>query len=65
MSRRQSSRIEKSFGAGSMPGRTCSKTNGAASMRNPEAPSWSQNPITLLISARTSGLDQFRSGWNS
>ena len=36
-----------------------------ASMRNPDAPSCSQNAMTFLISARTAGLVQFRSGWKS
>jgi len=40
-------------------------TNGTASIRNPETPSWIQNPMILRISAWTCGLDVLRSGWNS
>ena len=55
----------KSCGAGSTPGVVCSITNGAASIRNPDTPSCSQNAITLRISSRTAGFDQLRSGWKS
>lgn len=57
--------IPKSLPPGSIPGVTVSRTNGAASIRKPATPSCNQKPITFLISSRTSGLDQFRSGWNS
>jgi hypothetical protein len=40
-------------------------TNGAASIRKPLTPSCSQNATIRPTSARTSGLDQFRSGWKS
>ena len=40
-------------------------TNGTASIRKPETPSWIQNPMILRISACTSGCDVLRSGWKS
>ena len=40
-------------------------TNGTASIRNPDTPSWIQNPMILRISACTWGLDVLRSGWKS
>ncbi len=49
--------------------RTCAPlveiTNGTASIRNPETPSWIQNPMIFRISAWTWGLVVFRSGWKS
>lgn len=36
---------------------------GAASILNPETPSWIQKPMILRISACTSGFDVLRSGW--
>ena len=40
-------------------------TNGTASMRNPETPSWIQKPMIFRISACTSGFAVLRSGWKS
>ena len=40
-------------------------TNGTASMRKPETPSWIQNPMIFRISACTCGFDVLRSGWKS
>ena len=47
------------------PGLPCSRMNGAASIRKPATPSCSQKLMTLVISARTAGLAQLRSGWKS
>ena len=40
-------------------------TKGTASMRNPETPSWSQNPMMRRTSSCTWGWFMFRSGWKS
>ena len=40
-------------------------TNGTASMRKPETPSWIQKPMIFRISACTSGFEVLRSGWKS
>ncbi len=40
-------------------------TNGTASIRKPDTPSCSQNPMILRISACTAGLAVLRSGWKS
>ena len=37
-------------------------TNGTASMRKPETPSWIQKPMIFRISACTCGFDVLRSG---
>jgi hypothetical protein len=61
---RISVRNAKSMDGSGLFGSVTSMMNGAASMRNPATPSWSQKPMIFLISSRTAGWAMLKSGWN-